>query len=143
MNDRIDIQRFLDRLDSCFDRNDMRAARECLTFWEGEARRLGDDRGLLTVLNEAVGFYRRTQKKGKALRAMEESLALTEALGVGDTPSGATVYINAATTLAFFGREEEGLSLYDKAAACYRSAGRTDTYEYAALLNNKAGTLNA
>ena len=138
----IDVQRFLFKLDECFDRNDMRAARECITFWENEARELGDDRGLLTILNEAVGFYRRSQRKGKAIKAMEESLELVEKLGLSETLSGATIYINAATTLSFFKREEEALELYDKAAECYISSAKTDTYEYAALLNNKAATLN-
>ena len=139
---RIEIQRFIDRLDDCFNRNDMRSARECIQFWENEARRAGDDRGLLTVLNEAVGYYRRSQKKNKALAAMEESLALVEKLGLSQTLSGATIYINAATTLSFFGRAEEGLVLYQKAADCYRTNNKTETYEYAALLNNQAATLN-
>ena len=139
---RINITRFIERLDGCFNRNDMKAARECIEYWENEARRLGDDRGLLTVLNEAVGFYRRSQKNNKALRAMEDSLSLVEKLGLAQSLTGATIYINAATTLSFFGREEEGLRLYDKAAACYIGNNMTETYEYAALLNNKAGTLN-
>ena len=139
---RINITRFIERLDGCFNRNDMKAARECIEYWENEARRLGDDRGLLTVLNEAVGFYRRSQKKNKALRAMEESLSLVEKLGLAQNHTGATIYINAATTLSFFGREEEALRLYDKAAGCYIGNNMTETYEYAALLNNKAGTLN-
>jgi tetratricopeptide (TPR) repeat protein len=138
---RIDAKRFIQKLDGCFDRGDMRAARECLEFWENEARTAGDDRGLLTVLNEAVGYYRRTQKRSKALRAMEECLSLVDRLGIGETLSGATIYINAATTLSFFGNEEEGLALYEKAANCYEKSGATDTYEYAALLNNRAGTL--
>ena len=140
---RINIARFIERLDGCFNRNDMKAARECIEYWEAEARRLGDDSGLLTVLNEAVGFYRRSQKKSKALRAMEESLSLVEKLGLTRSPSGATIYINAATTLSFFGREEEGLRLYDQAAHCYIDSDLTESYEYAALLNNKAATLNA
>ena len=141
-NGKIDAKRFIEKLDGCFDRGDMRGAKECIEFWENEARTAGDRRGLLTVLNEAVGFYRRTQKKSKALRAMEECVDLVEELGIGETLSGATIYINAATTLSFFGSEEEGLDLYGKAKACYEKSGATDTYEYAALLNNKAGTLN-
>ena len=141
-NNSIDIQRFLNRLDSCFNKNDMKAARECITFWEEEARKMNDERGLLIVLNEAVGFYRRSKKKSKAIKAMEESLELVEKLGLSQTLSGSTIYINAATTLSFFGREEEGLELYDKAAKCFEAENKTDTYEYAALLNNKAGTLN-
>lgn len=138
----IDIARFIDRLDACFNRNDMRAARECIEYWEHEARQNGDDRGLLTVLNEAVGCYRRCKKKTKALCAMEESLSLVKTLGLSESLSGATIYINAATTLSFFGRVQEGLELYDKAAVCYRKNGGTQTYEYAALLNNKAATLH-
>ena len=51
----IPVSRFIDRLDACFNRNDMKGAQECIRFWEAEARRLNDERGLLTVLNEAVG----------------------------------------------------------------------------------------
>ena len=143
MSDSIQVSRFIARLDSCFDRNDLRAARETLAAWEQEARALQDDRGLLSVLNEAVGFYRRTQKKGRALAAMGECLALVDKLGLQNQLSGATVYINAATTMNFFGQEKESLALYEKAARCYEQNGGTETYEYAALLNNKAAALNA
>lgn len=141
MNETIDITRFIDRLDRCFNANDMKSAREHIEFWENEARRIGDNRGLLAILNEEVGFYRRNKKKNKALTAMQESLSLVEQLGQAESLSGATVYINAATTLSFFGSEEESLSLYSKAASYYRKAAKTDSYEYAALLNNRAGTL--
>ena len=70
----IPVARFIDRLDAAFNRNDMKSAQECIRFWEAEARRLNDERGLLTVLNEAVGYYRRAKKKTRALEAMEESL---------------------------------------------------------------------
>ena len=143
MSDSIQVSRFIARLDACFDHNDLRAARETIAAWEQEARALGDDRGLLSVLNEAVGFYRRTQKKGKALAAMQECLDLVEKLGLQDQLSGATVYINAATTLNFFGQEEKSLTLYEKAARCYERSGGTGTYEYAALLNNTAAALSA
>ena len=76
----IDIARFIGRLDACFNRNDMRTAKECIEYWENEARQNGDDRGLLTVLNEAVGYYRRSKKKTKALSAMEESLSIVKTM---------------------------------------------------------------
>ena len=138
----ISISRFIDRLDACFHHNDMKGARECIQFWESEARRLNDQRGLLTVLNEAVGYYRRTKKKARAMEAMEESLRLVEELGQTGTTAGATVYINAATTLSFFGSEEKALELYKKAAVCFEAQGKTECYEYATLLNNRAATLH-
>ena len=140
---RIQISRFISQIDSCFNRNDMKAARDCIRYWESEARNIGDEHGLLTVLNEAIGLYRRTQKKEKALCAMRESIDLVEKLGLEKSLSGSTIYINAATTLSFFGEEEQGLLLYEKAAKCYEAQNKTDSYEYAALLNNRAGTLNA
>lgn len=142
-DNRIEISRFIYQIDNCFNHNDMKAARDCIKYWESEARNVGDERGLLTVLNEAIGFYRRTQKKGKALDAMKASLVLVEKLGLEGSLSGSTIYINAATTLSFFGEEEQGLQLYEKATRCYEILNKTESYEYAALLNNKAGTLNA
>lgn len=142
MNSTIDTTRFLDRLDNCFNKNDIRGAKDCIMFWSDEARKLGDESGLLTVLNEAVGFWRRNKKKGKALSAMEESLKLVEKLGLQNTLSGATIYINAATTLSFFGEREKGLELYDKAENCFLILDACNTYEYAALLNNRAAVLN-
>ena len=140
--ERIPVSRFLSRLDACFDRNDMKGARDCIRFWESEARRLGDERGLLTVLNEAVGYYRRTKKKTRALQATEECLQLAEKLGQDQTAAGATIYVNAATTRSFFGEPEAALALYEKAAACFAAEGQTERYEYAALLNNRAAALN-
>ncbi len=137
----IPVSRFIDKLDGCFAHNDMKGARECIQFWENEARRVDDQRGLLTVLNEAVGYYRRTGKRSCAVAAMDESLSLVEELGQSETVSGATIYINAATTLSFFGNEENALALYQKAAVCFGNEGKTDSYEYAALLNNRAATL--
>jgi tetratricopeptide (TPR) repeat protein len=135
------VSRFINELDACFNRNDMKSAQECIRFWEAEARRLNDDRGLLTVLNEAVGCYRRVKKKNRSLEAMEESLSLLEKLGQTQTLSGATVFINAATTCSFFGDMEEALRLYEKAADCFEAKGKAGCYEYAALLNNRASTL--
>ena len=63
MPDTIDVGRFIARLDGCFEREDLEGARACLAFWEEEARRAGDLRGLLSVRNEAVGFYRRVKEK--------------------------------------------------------------------------------
>lgn len=137
----IDVTRFINKLDDHLARNDMKGAKECLSFWESEARRVGDDRGLLTVLNESVGFFRRASKKDRALNYMEECLSLIDKLGLSESISGATVFINSATTMSFFGQEEEALKLYDRAALCFVKAGMTESYEYASLLNNKAATL--
>ena len=140
---RFSVTRFIDRLDECFARNDFGAAKECLEFWENEARKLRDDAGLLTVLNEETGFFRRSGEETRAMKALAESLELTEKLGLTRDISGATVYLNAATALSAFGRVEEAAGLYEKAAEIFKSENKTETYEYAALLNNRAAAYYA
>lgn len=141
-NEMLDANRFLSKIDSCFNRNDMKGAKACIEVWEQEARKALDDKLLLTVLNEAMGLYRRTGKKSKALDVMNECLSLIDKLNISKTFSGATIYVNAATTLSFCDKEIEAIDLYDKAELIFKENKKTDTYEYASLLNNKAGTLN-
>ena len=137
----IDVKRFIDRLDDHLFDNDMKGVKECLSFWEREAKKLNDERGLLTVLNESVGFFRRSGKKDSALNAVKECLFLVDKLDLSKTLSGATIFINLATTLSSFGQSKEALELYDKAALCFEKADRKESYEFASLLNNKAATL--
>lgn len=141
-NDMMTASRFLSKIDSCFNNNDMKGARECIESWERDAREINDEELLLTILNEAVGFYRRTGKKEKAIKACTECEDLIRKLNLKDSFSGATIYVNIATTYAFCSREEEALNFYDKAENVFKSLGKTNTFEYASLLNNKAGTLN-
>lgn len=138
---RIEVSRFLERLDRCFARKDLQEAGRCISHWEAEARSAGDDRGLLTVLNEAVGLYRRTGQRRKGLQAAEECLLLLERTGQGDTLSGAVILTNAATNFCRFGECSRALPLYARAEAIYRRSGRTGAYEFAALLNNRAAAL--
>ena len=137
----IQIRRFIDHLDNCFKKNDMKEAGECISFWEYEARRLSDDRGLLTVLNEALGYFRRTGDKFKATDAVYECMDLVERLGLDDQPAGATILVNAATTLSSFKETKKALLIYEKAADCIKDKNETNTYEYASLLNNRASAL--
>lgn len=142
MNNKINIERFLQKLDSNFNKNDLPGAGECLNFWEGEARSAGDDRALLTILNEYLGYCRRVNDKEKAISAIDECKSLIEKLNLSNTVCAATIYVNAATTSSHFGNAEAGLALYDIAKKCYIDLNKKDTYEYATLLNNSAGVLN-
>lgn len=142
MNNKIDVDSFLKKLDSYFNKNDLLGAGECLSFWENEARNENDDRGLLTVLNEYLGYCRRVNNKDKAIITIDECKSLIDKLGISNTIGAATIFINAATTSAHFGNAEEGIQLYEKAKKCYIDSDKSETYEYATLLNNSAGVLN-
>lgn len=136
--DTINTARFIQKLDDYFSHNDLEGAGECLLYWEREARGLGDLRGLLTVRNEEIGFYRRTGEEDKGREAIVEAIELIQQLELEENLSGAVIYVNIATTLKAFGSAKEGMPYYEKADEIYRQQGKTHTYEYAALLNNQA-----
>ena len=139
---RIDVQRFITKLDDFFSTNDLKGAGEYLKYWETEARAIGDTRGLLAVLNEEIGYYRRTNEAEPAIRAVFEAKELLDTNKLSENASGAVIYINMATTLSAFGRSEEGLPLYDSAEKIYTERGLESAYEFAALLNNRATALS-
>ncbi len=139
---RINVARFLQRLDAALSRNDLAQAQDCIRFWEKEARSLQDDRGLLSVTNEALGLYRRTADKTAALAAIDQAKELLFSLGMDSQVSGAVIWVNLATTMAAFGQNEQALAYYQKAEDIFLRQGMEGTYEYAALVNNKAAALS-
>ncbi len=103
-----------------------------------KARAGGDWRSELTVLSELLGQYRRTGEEEKALLAVQEALALIRAHRMGQTVSGATVMLNAATTLKCFGRAGESIPVFTHAARVYAEHLDPGDYRFAGLYNNMA-----
>ena len=134
----VPFEKVLERLDEAFAVNDLSAADRILTYWEGEARRMGDAVGLLQLRSEQIGLYRRLRDEERAVTAVYEALGLIDCEGFEENAGIATVIINAATTLCEFGRAAEAYPLYDKAEKIYRSVLPSDDYRMAALFNNRA-----
>lgn len=139
----LNIRRIIEKLDRYFAHNDLDGALAHLDYWEREGLVLGDMRGVLSLLNEKIGLYRRTNDAEKGLCAVERALVLVDELALADSLSGATIFINAATTMKAFGKAAESLSLYKKAEQGYGRALTPDRYEWAALYNNMASALSA
>lgn len=139
--DRIPVMRIIDKVNSFFARNDYDGAGRLLEYWEKEARALGDESGLVSVLSELVGYYRKVGNEKLGLKAIEEATTLLEKDGLTDKLSGATIYVNCATALKSFGRAEESLELFYKALSVYESDPEIDDYLLASLYNNMAFTL--
>ena len=132
----IPLNRVFDKLNEQFSRNDLAGVCKTLDFWESEARTLGDRRGLLEILNEKIGYYRRTGNEQKGMAAISEAFELIEKQGVGDPISSGTVYLNGATTMKSFGKAEAAMAYYEKAKALYESHLDPKDYRLAALYNN-------
>lgn len=137
----IPVRRVLDKLDTLLSKKDYTAAEEHLLYWQSEADRLGDQRGRLTILNELIGLYRKTDQKDKGLSAAADALKLAASLNMDNTVFLATTYINAATAYKAFGKAADALPLYRRAKEIYENRLSPDDPRLAGLYNNMAMTL--
>jgi tetratricopeptide (TPR) repeat protein len=132
----VPLTRLMQKLDELFSKNDLEAVGRLLDYWESEARILLDDRGLLEVLNEKVGYYRRTGDRDRALDSVKEALALIEIKKIGDPVSHGTIYLNCATTMKAFGLAKDAMPYYENARNLLESNLNADDYRIAAFYNN-------
>ncbi len=134
----IPVSRVIEKLDECFAVNDMDAAGKLLEYWEQEAVALGDLSGELSVVNELLGYYRKVGDSQKGLRAVARSLELLELLHQKNQVSGATVILNAATTMKAFGQAQQAVPLYEKAEKIYTEKLSSGDNRFGGFYNNKA-----
>lgn len=116
---RINVNSVISKLDGYFSKNDMVGAGRLLEYWQGEAVSLRDKRGELSIVNEMLGFYRKMLDKEKGLASVSRSIELVALLGISEEVSGATVLLNAATTLKAFGEAERAVGIYADVLSVY------------------------
>lgn len=134
--------RVIERLDYYLDRNDFASAERHLLYWLSEASAISDDRGAFAVLNELVGFYRKTGKKTQAYETVDRLLSLIESAEMDGSVSSATAYINAATAYKSFGDAESALPLYEEAKKIYEANLSQSDGRLGGLYNNMALALS-
>lgn len=139
--DRVNISRFIQKLDSYLAVNDLAGATRHLEYWESEARSNNDIKGLTAILNEQVGLFRRTGEKDKAMLAVDSLLELLKGDISQCGKSYATMLVNIATTLKAFDRQSDAMKYYDMAEKSFVDLGLNMSYEYAAFQNNMAACL--
>ena len=139
----IPVRRVLDKLDEYFARDDAAGAERHLNYWLAEAKQNRDRRGELTVRNELVGLYRKTERETEALAEAENALRLAEALGLADSVVMGTTLLNAATAYKAFDHPVKALSLYEQARGLYEANLPPTDERLAGLYNNMAVTLTA
>ena len=69
----IPTQRVLEKLDEHLGRNDYDSAERHLLYWLDEAKDGRDKHGMLTVENELMGLYRKTNRKENALESVRKA----------------------------------------------------------------------
>lgn len=135
---RIPVKRVIDKVDEAFNSNDLAEAGRLLEFWQKEALSLEDKSGELSVTDELIGYYRKTGEAEKGLAAVSRALELLKELSLEKTVSGATIILNAATTMKAFGKAEKALPLYNAAEETLENLLDKEDVLLAGLYNNKA-----
>ena len=137
------IGRIMDKLAEYEGRNDTEGAERHLKYWMAEAEQNRDERGQLTLNNEMMGFYRMRGDGEKARIHAERALELITKLGMEETVTAGTTYLNAGTVAEAFGDPEMGLERFRKARENYeKNLGEGDS-RLGGLYNNMGLALTA
>ena len=136
-DDGFDVDRFLGGLDAIFARHEAATKAEpYLIDAMDAAENAGDMPGLLTVLNETMGFYRSQSRHQDNQWIIQRAIELALRLGFEGTEAWATTLINAATSQRAAGNYAQAEDLYTQALACAAHVYGPDDRRLAALHNN-------
>lgn len=135
---RMNVPAMIRQLDQLIHAGRAVKAQHFLEKKRAEAAEMGDWRAELSILSEMMGQYRFGGKDAEALAAVRDGLALLRAHRLGSTVSGATVLLNAATTLKSLGRAEESLPIFRHVGRVYADNLDPADYRFAGLYNNMA-----
>ena len=115
-------RRIADKMNEYMSRRDYAGAERHLLYWLAEAELGRDLQGQLMLRNEMVGHYRKTAQREKAMESAGKALELLAELGMEDSISAGTTYVNIATACNAFGEYERSLELFEKARAVYEGS---------------------
>lgn len=132
----MDIDRFFEKLDSYFEKNDTAGVDAYLTASLQTAKEEEDYAAYISICNEMIGFYRSVSSFEKAYVAAEDVLLLMEELKLEDTEHFATTLLNAATAYSAGGNFDQALRLYRQAVQIYDRLLPKEDYRWAGLYNN-------
>ena len=127
----LDVPAIIKGLDELNNSGREAEAEAYLDQWLEKARSRKDWRAELTILSELLGQVRRSLKEEKGIRTVNEVLTLLHTHTLGSTISGATILLNAATTLKCFGRAGQSIPIFRHVARVY--ADHLDPGDYRSI----------
>ncbi|KAB7789255.1 DUF4037 domain-containing protein [Bifidobacterium cebidarum] len=132
-----DTTAFLNGLDDIFNRH--AAETEAGPYLEQaavDAENAGDEAGLLTVLNETMGFYRSQGRHKENQWIVQRAIELALHMGLEGSEVWATTLINCATAMRAAKQYDQAEDLYAQALACAQKVYPANDRRLAALHNN-------
>ena len=134
----LDVPAMIAELDKLYNTGRENEAGDYLRACRANAAAAGDWRAELSLLSELMGYYRRSGERAEGLQSVEDGLALIRAHHLGSTVSGATVMLNAATTMKCFGRAAESIPFFEHVSRVYAQHLDPTDYRFGGLYNNMA-----
>ena len=132
-----DAETFLKGLDAIFEGHEgATKAEPYLLQAMDDAENAGDDAGLLTVLNETMGFYRSQGRHEDNQWIVQRSIELALRMRLEGTEAWTTTLINAATSMRAAGRYDQAEDLYHQAIDSAKTTLSPTDRRTAALHNN-------
>ena len=139
----VPLDRIIGKMREYEDAADWTGAERHLRYWLAEADMNCDERGALMLNNELMGFYRKQGNREMAYRHADAAAALVEKLGMEETVTAGTTWVNAGTVREAFGEPVEGLAFFEKARENYEKNLPSDDERLGGLYNNMALALTA
>ena len=134
----LDVPQVIKELDALYENGRDSQAERFLEAQREKASLAGDWRGEPSMLSELMGQYCRSKNKEKGLKSVEDGLRLIREHNLGQTLSGATVMLNAATTMKCFGQTEASIPVFSHVCRVYAQNLDPMDYRFAGLYNNMA-----
>ncbi|KFI45705.1 Tetratricopeptide repeat-containing protein [Bifidobacterium bohemicum] len=132
-----DTDAFLSGLDAIFEAHQAGTKAEPYLLQAMEdAEEAGDEAGLLTVLNETMGFYRSQGRHDDNQWVIQRALELGLKMRIEGTEAWTTTLINAATGMRAAKRYDQAEALYTQALASAAKTLSPNDRRMAALHNN-------
>ena len=140
---KIPLKEIIAKNDELFNAGSSFEIGEHLRFWLSKAQEFGDKQGELSLWNELMGHYRMTNDRPRGMEAVRRGMELIEELGIAETFSAGTIFLNGATALQSFGETDAALELYEKCRTVYNAQLPLNDRCFAGLYNNMAAALAA
>ena len=115
----VPVGRIMDKLREYEDKNDWPGVERHLKYWLAEAEANRDERGQLMLNNELMGYYRKQGRQDEAFAHADRAVELVEKLGMEDTVTAGTTWVNAGTVREAFRDPVGGLAFFENARVNY------------------------
>ena len=111
---KIFVEKMFQEVQQYYDSHDMAKAGSCMEYWLKQAQNANCWQEELTILNELIGFYRKTANLDQGLQVIYRADALIAKHELEATEAAGTTWLNIATAYRAFGKAQLSYNYFIK-----------------------------